>query len=82
VTLRAELDEIELEEGQSCSRRSRARACGLEVIGERRGDSVIPALCRKLIEAGHDASSTLEAYRGETLAICIRSIGWIGPPSN
>jgi hypothetical protein len=32
------------------------------------------ALCRKLIEAGHDPSMPLEAYRGETLCLRVRSI--------
>jgi hypothetical protein len=33
------------------------------------------ALCRALIEAGYDHSRPLEAYRGETLCLRIRSIG-------
>jgi len=33
------------------------------------------ALCRKLIEAGHDPSMPLEAYHGETLCLRVRSIG-------
>jgi hypothetical protein len=33
------------------------------------------ALCRKLIEAGHDPSLPLEAYRSEVLALRVRSIG-------
>jgi hypothetical protein len=33
------------------------------------------ALCRRLIEAGHDPSARLEAYRGTTLSLRVRSIG-------
>jgi hypothetical protein len=33
------------------------------------------ALCRKLIEAGHDPATRLGAYRGATLALTVRSIG-------
>jgi hypothetical protein len=37
--------------------------------------SPVLALCRKLIEAGHDPARPLHAYRGETLCLVIRSIG-------
>jgi hypothetical protein len=37
--------------------------------------SPVIALCRKLIEAGHDPATPLEAYRGETLCLHIKSIG-------
>jgi hypothetical protein len=42
-----------------------------------RGGGAAPALalCRKLVEAGHDPAPALEAYRGETLCLHIRSIG-------
>jgi hypothetical protein len=33
------------------------------------------ALCRKLVEAGHDPSLPLEAWRGDTLCLWVRSIG-------
>ena len=33
------------------------------------------ALCRKLIEAGHDPRTPLEAYRDDTLCLRVRSIG-------
>jgi hypothetical protein len=33
------------------------------------------ALCRRLIEAGHDPARPLEAYRGATLCLRVRSIG-------
>jgi hypothetical protein len=33
------------------------------------------ALCRKLIEAGHDPSMPLEAYRSGKLCLRVRSIG-------
>src|SRR5262249_7141528 len=37
--------------------------------------SPILALCRKLVQAGYDPSTPLEAYRGETLSLRVRSIG-------
>jgi hypothetical protein len=33
------------------------------------------ALCQQLIEAGHDPATPLNAYRGETLCLRVRSIG-------
>jgi len=33
------------------------------------------ALCRKLIEAGHDPGRPLDVYRGDVLALRARSIG-------
>ncbi len=36
------------------------------------------ALCRKLVEAGHDPATPLEAYRGATLCLRVRSIGEAG----
>jgi hypothetical protein len=33
------------------------------------------ALCRTLIEAGHDPGMPLEVYRGDTLCLRVRSIG-------
>ena len=33
------------------------------------------ALCRRLIAAGHDPKKPLEAYRGNTLCLRVRSIG-------
>ena len=32
-------------------------------------------LCRRLIAAGHDPTTRLEAYRGPTLCLIVRSIG-------
>jgi hypothetical protein len=37
--------------------------------------SPVLALCRALIAAGHDPTTRLEAYRGETLCLRVRSIG-------
>jgi hypothetical protein len=37
--------------------------------------SPVLALCRKLIDAGHNPATPLEAYRGDVLALRIRSIG-------
>jgi hypothetical protein len=39
------------------------------------GAAPVLALCRKLIEAGHDPSLPLHAYRGDVLALRVRSIG-------
>jgi hypothetical protein len=72
--LRAALDELH-QPGQSYSRRPRARAAGIEVVATRKGDSIVCALCRRLVEAGHDPATPLEAYRGDSLALKVRSIG-------
>ena len=40
-----------------------------------RGGNPIISLCRKLLEAGHDAATPLEAWRGGTLCLRVRSIG-------
>jgi hypothetical protein len=72
--LRAELDELRLL-GRSYSRRPRVSAAGIEVVATRKGDAVICALCRRLVEAGHDPALPLEVYRGATLALRVRSIG-------
>ena len=37
--------------------------------------SPVLGLCRQLVEAGHDPSTPLEAYRGETPALRVKSIG-------
>src|SRR5262249_16997742 len=50
---------------------TRAEACGLTV----QSGSPVLSLCRQLIEAGHPSSARLEAYRGNTLCLAIRSIG-------
>ena len=39
------------------------------------GHTPVLALCRELIEAGHDPSTPLNVYRGDALALRIRSIG-------
>jgi hypothetical protein len=49
-----------------------AIAAGVTVSGR---NSPITALCRALLEAGHDPDSPLEAYRGTTLCLRVRSIG-------
>jgi hypothetical protein len=55
-----------------------------ELSGDRRcsaigitatGNAPVLALCRRLIEAGHDPAARLEAYRGTTLCLRVRSIG-------
>jgi hypothetical protein len=40
-----------------------------------RGNAPILALCRRLIEAGHDPATPMQVYRGDTLALTVRSIG-------
>jgi hypothetical protein len=37
--------------------------------------SPVLALCRDLVEAGHDPATPLHAYRGDTLCLRIKSIG-------
>jgi hypothetical protein len=48
-----------------------ATACGLTV----RGNTPVLSLCRKLIDAGHDPDIPLQAFRGDTLCLKLRSIG-------
>jgi hypothetical protein len=50
---------------------SQAEAIGVTA----RGRAPVLALCRALIEAGHDPNTPLEAYRGTTLCLKVRSIG-------
>lgn len=40
-----------------------------------RGSAPVLALCRALIKAGHDPAKPLEAWRGDTLALRVRTIG-------
>jgi hypothetical protein len=51
---------------------TQATACGVTVTGR---NAPVLALCRALIDAGHDPDSPLEAYRGATLCLRVRSIG-------
>jgi hypothetical protein len=39
------------------------------------GNAPVLALCRKLVEAGHDPALPAHAYRGDVLALKVRSIG-------
>jgi len=48
-----------------------ASASGITV----RGGNPVLKLCRELIEAGHDPGTPLEAWRGGTLCLSVRSIG-------
>ena len=59
VPLRAELI------GETCT------AAGLNASGH----APVLALCRVLIEAGHHPATPLKVYRGEALALRVRSIG-------
>ena len=49
----------------------RCSALGIEV----HAPAPVLALCRALVEAGHDRRRPLEAYRGDVLCLRIRSIG-------
>jgi hypothetical protein len=40
-----------------------------------RSSSPVLALCRQLVDAGHDPTTPLEAYRRNTLALRVKSIG-------
>lgn len=40
-----------------------------------RGNSPVFDLCRLLVAAGHDPKAPMECYRGETVALRVRSIG-------
>jgi hypothetical protein len=40
-----------------------------------KGTAPVLALCRELIEAGHDPNTALEIYRGDTRCLRVRSIG-------
>jgi hypothetical protein len=51
---------------------SQATAHGVTVSGR---NAPVLALCRALIEAGHDPDTPLEAYRGDLLCLRVRSIG-------
>jgi hypothetical protein len=55
----------ELSGGRRCS------AIGIAATG----NAPVLALCRRLIEAGHNPTLPLEAYRGTTLCLRVRSIG-------
>lgn len=58
---------------QSRRPRSNVRAAALGVTCH--GSAPILDLCRKLVAAGHDPETPLEAYRGATLALITTSIG-------
>jgi hypothetical protein len=49
----------------------KALACGFVM----HTSSPVLALCRTLVDAGYDRSTPLDAYRGDTLCLRIRSIG-------
>ena len=48
-----------------------ARSCGIEI----KSPSPVLALCRQLVAEGCKPNTPLEAYRGDTLCLTIRSIG-------
>jgi len=45
---------------------------GIEIASD---DHLMPAICKKLIEAGHEPSEMCEAYRGEMLVFKAQPIG-------
>jgi len=49
------------------------RCCALGTTA--RSSAPVLALCRLLIEAGHDPATPLEVWRGTTLCLRVRSIG-------
>jgi hypothetical protein len=51
---------------------SQATARGVTVSGRH---APVLALCRALVEAGHDPATPLAAYRGATLCLHVRSLG-------
>jgi hypothetical protein len=65
VSIKLEAIGAELKGGET------ALACGLVV----RSGSPLIVLCRQLVAAGHDPATPLEAYRGSTLCLIVRSIG-------
>jgi hypothetical protein len=40
-----------------------------------RGHAPVLTLCRKLVDAGYNPATRLECYRGDALALTVRSIG-------
>ena len=47
-----------------------------EALGHKvRASAPLLALCRELIEAGHDPGRRLDVYRGDVLVLGVRSIG-------
>jgi hypothetical protein len=66
------------------SRRRAAHAIRVQLSGDDtctalglivRSSSPVLALCRQLVDAGHDPATPLEVYRGDTLALRVKSIG-------
>ena len=65
------------------ARRTAAGAIRAQLVGDTctalgitaKSDSPVLALCRKLVDAGRDPSAPLEAYRGDILALRVKSIG-------
>jgi hypothetical protein len=62
----------------------RVGAIRAELIGDRNaiaagvtahGRAPVLELCRRLVASGHDAHLQLEAYRGDVLALTVKSIG-------
>jgi hypothetical protein len=73
--IRAELSERRCPDGTVFSRRPVVTALGITVEARSNSDAIVCALCRRLVEAGHDPAEPMEVYRGSTLALHVRSIG-------
>jgi hypothetical protein len=73
--IEAVLDEAVFPVGTIYSRRPRICALDQEFIATRKSDAVVCALCRKLVEAGHDPSLPMVVKRGDIVALRVRSIG-------
>jgi hypothetical protein len=68
---------------QELARRTARQAIRAQLAGDTctalgitaKSDSPVLTLCRKLLDAGYDLSASLEAYRGDGLALRVKSIG-------
>jgi hypothetical protein len=65
MDMKTDVIRAELADDDSCS------ALGVTA----KSSSPVIGLCRKLIDAGHNPATPLEAWRGDILCLCIRSIG-------
>lgn len=71
--IRVELDSVWRPSGATTGRRvNRARACGIEVVGDLR---VIAAVARRLVAAGHDPETAIEVWRNGTPVFTAAPLG-------
>jgi len=73
--LRADLYEERLPDGTPFSRRPAVRCADIVIVARANSDAIVCHLCRALLEKGYDPRAPLEAYRGDTLALRVWSIG-------